>query len=331
MLMISARRFIVMGASRPTSTGLFQTAIKQSSILHKVQSRNSSTTTTSSIISNVNSAQSSSSAAGEALMKIGDLKSHGLCNMTPPGMIEGLLEMIHVTGGLSWCATIIGTTFAVRLLLMPLMISSQRLMARLQMLKPQTDEMKVKMDVAKGRGDTEEMKRIQMLMMELYSKHDANPLGGLKVGLISGPIMASFFLALRDISALKMPALTSGGMLWFTDLSVADPYYVLPALACGSFLYAFEKGVETGQQQPAFMKNIMRGLCVIGFPFMASYSSVSLYTHTHTHTLLPIQSFKAAAVNLLNVFRHCPSISSRIVFVRLECLCYFRIMQFAVL
>ena len=39
---------------------------------------------------------------------------------------------------------------------------------------------------------------------------------------------------------LPVPGFKDGGFLWFTDLSLADPYYVLPFLGGMSLLLAME-------------------------------------------------------------------------------------------
>lgn len=48
--------------------------------------------------------------------------------------------------------------------------------------------------------------------------------------------------------AAQLPSLTEGGALWFTDLTVADPTYALPALAGLSFLATIELGAADGME-----------------------------------------------------------------------------------
>lgn len=42
--------------------------------------------------------------------------------------------------------------------------------------------------------------------------------------------------------------MTVGGALWFTDLTIADPYYLLPIAASGVFLLTVELGAADGMQ-----------------------------------------------------------------------------------
>ena len=46
----------------------------------------------------------------------------------------------------------------------------------------------------------------------------------------------------------QVPSMTVGGALWFTDLTVADPYYLLPITASALFLLTVELGAADGMQ-----------------------------------------------------------------------------------
>lgn len=49
-------------------------------------------------------------------------------------------------------------------------------------------------------------------------------------------------------AAVQVPSMTVGGALWFTDLTVADPYYLLPITASALFLLTVELGAADGMQ-----------------------------------------------------------------------------------
>ncbi len=78
------------------------------------------------------------------------------------------------------------------------------------------------------------------------------------------PLFISFFFALRRMSE-TYPSFQSGGMMWFNDLSVVDPTYMLPVCASLTMLASIELGADTGQsmqQQQGNMKVFFRGLSV---------------------------------------------------------------------
>jgi len=39
---------------------------------------------------------------------------------------------------------------------------------------------------------------------------------------------------------LPVESMTTGGLLWFTDLTITDPYYALPLLTAATFLASLE-------------------------------------------------------------------------------------------
>ncbi len=82
------------------------------------------------------------------------------------------------------------------------------------------------------------------------------------------PLFISFFFALKHMS-VSYPSFKTGGALWFTDLSVADPFYLLPTVSALSMLAALELGADTGQamaQQKASMKLFFRGFSLFMVP-----------------------------------------------------------------
>ena len=54
------------------------------------------------------------------------------------------------------------------------------------------------------------------------------------------------FRCLRGMTTLPVPGLSTEGWAWFTDLTVSDPYYILP-MATGGIMYVIIK-VRQGHQ-----------------------------------------------------------------------------------
>ena len=67
------------------------------------------------------------------------------------------------------------------------------------------------------------------------------------------------------------PSFKDGGALWFSDLSLVDPTYMLPVCASLTMLASIELGADTGQsmqQQQGNMKVFFRGLSVCPSSFL---------------------------------------------------------------
>lgn len=54
------------------------------------------------------------------------------------------------------------------------------------------------------------------------------------------PVFLSFFIGLRKMADLPVPSLQTGGLLWFPDLTVADPFYILPLAVTGTMFLTLE-------------------------------------------------------------------------------------------
>lgn len=134
---------------------------------------------------------------------------------------------------------------------------------------------------AKATGDQNEMAEAAGKVRKLMKDNDVSVLRGFAVPLIQMPIFVTFFFALRAIANAGLPSLQNGGFSWITDLSVADPFYILPCLSAALTLAVLETGAETGGVQTAqtnqqkMIKNVLRVVTVGVIPFIAHFPAVS--------------------------------------------------------
>ncbi|KAG0215800.1 Mitochondrial inner membrane protein oxa1l [Mortierella sp. GBA30] len=255
------------------------------------------TATTSSAISEV--AAQNAETIGQVAMKYGDLKAMGLVHFTPVGGLETILEAIHISTGLPWWGTIVATTVMIRTALVPFIVKLQGNTARLHNVKPQLERLTENMKLAKENNDTAALARFSAQTQELFAKNDCNPLKSLMLPLLQAPVMISFYLALRDMASLPVPQFKDGGVGWFTDLTIADPTYVLPVASSLGFLAIMELGSEAGGvAQPKAMKNVMRVMAVAMVPLTMNFpSAIFVYWLTsNVFTAGQILFFKAPAV-----------------------------------
>jgi len=54
------------------------------------------------------------------------------------------------------------------------------------------------------------------------------------------PFFISFFLGIRGLANYPLESMMYGGILWFPDLSVPDPYYILPVFTAVTMLITME-------------------------------------------------------------------------------------------
>jgi YidC/Oxa1 family membrane protein insertase len=113
---------------------------------------------------------------------------------------------------------IILLTFLIRLIFYPLTYKSFKSMKEMSNLQPQLKELQLKY---KGKPEL-----LNKATMELYKKHKVNPLGGCLPILIQIPV----FIALYNVLLNAIELRHAPFILWITDLSAKDPYYITPII-----------------------------------------------------------------------------------------------------
>ncbi|MBN8475980.1 membrane protein insertase YidC [Sulfuritalea sp.] len=118
----------------------------------------------------------------------------------------------------NWGWAIMGLTLLLKLAFFPLSAASYKSMAKMRVLTPKLVKLK------EVYGDDKQ--RLNQEMMALYKKEKVNPLGGCLPVLVQIPVfIALYWVLLGTVEMRNAPWLG-----WITDLSVKDPYYVLPLI-----------------------------------------------------------------------------------------------------
>ncbi|WP_187882640.1 membrane protein insertase YidC [Helicobacter pylori] len=151
-----------------------------------------------------------------------DVIEYGLITFFAKGVFVLLDYLYQFVGNWGWA--IIFLTIIVRLILYPL---SYKGMVSMQKLKELAPKMKELQEKYKG-----EPQKLQAHMMQLYKKHGANPLGGCLPLILQIPVFFAIYRVLYNAVELK----SSEWVLWIHDLSIMDPYFILPLLM-GASMY----------------------------------------------------------------------------------------------
>jgi YidC/Oxa1 family membrane protein insertase len=164
---------------------------------------------------------------------IGYLKSLGLeFGYGPTSLIEWTLEHIHVLAGTPWWASIILTAIAVRATLFYTMIGSADNAARLATIKHITQPIYDKMKAASARSDSAETMKLRGELQLIQKRAGINLIKSF-LPLIQVPLGFGTFFLLRAMARLPVPGLETGGILWFPNLALPDPTFLLPIATAG--------------------------------------------------------------------------------------------------
>jgi YidC/Oxa1 family membrane protein insertase len=158
---------------------------------------------------------------------------------------------------------IIFITIILKIIFFPLTHKSYKSMKEMGKLQPKMAALK-----EKYKNDRDAMNRA---VMELYRDHKVNPLGGCLPMLVQIPVFFALYKALMFSIELRHAPF----MLWITDLSDKDPYYVTPIIM-GATMFIQQK--MTPSTMDEMQQKIMLALPVVfTFMFLNFPSGLVLY------------------------------------------------------
>jgi YidC/Oxa1 family membrane protein insertase len=190
-----------------------------------------------------------------------------------------LLLWMKATLGLSygWILVIFGV--AVRIILWPLNQRAMRSSMQMQRIQPELAAVQ-----AKHKGDPA---KLQAEMMKLYKDHGMSPfssLSGCLPMLIPLPIFFALFFVFQNTIEFR-----GVSFLWLPDISIKDPYYVLPVLVAITAMvlsYIGMRGMKSNDQQKMMMY-MMPAMML--FIFLNMASGLNLYYLIQNLASLPQQ------------------------------------------
>ncbi len=142
-------------------------------------------------------------------------------------LIFWALDKIHsIVGNWGWAIVLI--TVAIKAMFYPLSAAGYRSMAKMRRVQPRL--LAIRDRYRDDRG------RLNQAMMELYKEEKINPLGGCFPILIQIPVFIALYWVLLESVELRQAPF----MLWIKDLSIKDPFFVLPLLM-GISMYLQQK------------------------------------------------------------------------------------------
>lgn len=181
----------------------------------------------------------------------------------------------------SWGLAIIMLTLAVRSILFPLQWKAIKSGGKMRLLKPELDELNKKY------ADDPQQK--QLATMELWRKHDVNPLGGCFPMLAQMPVWFALYTSLQTAAELY-----HAPFLWMRDLSAPDTWwvaghevpFVLPVLL-GATTFLQQKIMPASGMDPAQQKMMTYMMPTI-FTAMMLFLPSGLGVYMLTNSLLGI-------------------------------------------
>jgi len=193
-----------------------------------------------------------------------------------------VLRFLNEHGVPNWGWDIIIVTVVFNLLMLPTRLMMMKSSLKMMRIQPKVDALKRKYAHLK----VSDPKRAEMNteMMALYKQENVNMYGGCLPLLIQMPLFFAYYRVLANVIELRQ-----AHWYWLTDLSVADPWHILPIIIILSmFLVQFmtpSPGMDPNQRR---MMAIMMPI-VFGFSMWHFASGLALYWGTGNLINLGIQ------------------------------------------
>jgi len=159
----------------------------------------------------------------------------------------------------NWGLAIILLTLTVKAIFYKLSEKSYKSMARMRKVGPRLKALKERY------GD--DRQQMNKAMMELYKTEKINPMGGCLPMLVQMPVFIALYWALLESVDLRQAPF----IFWIQDLSVMDPYYILPVIM-GISMVIQQKLSPTPMADPVQAK-MMMALPLVFTVFFAFFPS----------------------------------------------------------
>ena len=200
-------------------------------------------------------------------------------------VLGAVLLYFHQTLGAPWWLSIVLLTVIVRSLLFPLTVKQVRSMRAMQDLKPHMDRVRAQFK------DNPQRQREEMA--KVYQEQGVNPLGGCLPILVQMPIFIGIFYVIRQFGGYSLggrtvppqyPSFHEGGILWFQNLSNADPTYLLPIISAATMLAATEITAKNIDPQQRWLMRLLP----IGFTIFLLNFPAGLFVYWITSNLVTL-------------------------------------------
>ena len=210
---------------------------------------------------------STTTAAHTIPEKIGYLHEIGLdYGWGPTSLLQWTLEHIHIYADLPWWSSIAATAVLLRLVLFPLYLRSSDMLARQSALVSVTKPITEKMTAAQRAGDQQGVMFAWQELRTIRKRAGISMTRQFAPMVFQGVFAYCGFKLIRAMAHLPVPGLQTGGFLWLQDLTLSDPYLILPALMAGSIHFLVRMGGESGAQPTDQMGKGMVKFMMWGMP-----------------------------------------------------------------
>ena len=211
----------------------------------------------------------------------------GLINFLGKWALTALIFLYGITNNYGWAIVLL--TLLLQILVFPLTLKSLRASTAMRKIQPLIKELQTKYK--------NDPKRLNVEMMNIYKTQKVNPLGGCLPMLLQIPIFWALFTTLRNAYELH----GASWIFWIHDLSLKDPYFVLPILmGLGTLVQQklMSPSADPSQAMMAYLMPVVFTIMFLNFPsgLVLYWFTNNLLTVTEQLVLMKIDANKEKGV-----------------------------------
>jgi YidC/Oxa1 family membrane protein insertase len=189
---------------------------------------------------------------------------------------RGLLVWMHEHLALAYGAVLVLFGIMIRVVLWPLNQRGMRASMRMQAIQPEMQRLQ-----EQYKSDPQKM---QQEVMGLYKREGVNPFSGCWPMLLPYPVLLALFFVLGSTIELRGQA-----FLWLPDLSLKDPFFVLPVLM-GASMFGLNKIGMSGMPPNPQTKMMLYFLPIMMTVMFLNFASgLNLYYFVQNLASIPQQ------------------------------------------
>lgn len=189
----------------------------------------------------------------------------------PSTMIQWLIEHVHVYTNTPWWASILISVLIIRGTMFPFYCKMSDNSAMMKEVTPLITPVTKRMRACQLENDQLGMMAAKAEMKDILARSGVNRMW-LFFPFSQIPIFYGFYNNLRNMADLPVPEFVNGGIAWFTDLSMSDPYLALPLATAGMVSAQFALGGEGGANTMAKSMKTVLMIVVPGISFAFTHS-----------------------------------------------------------
>jgi YidC/Oxa1 family membrane protein insertase len=200
-----------------------------------------------------------------------DLINFGWISILAKPLLYSLQWIHRYVSNYGWCIVVL--TLAINMVLFPLKMSSWRSMQKMQVVAPEIKQIQNR--YKQYTMNDPRKRKMNDEVMAVYNREGINPLGSCLPMLMQFPIWAALYRMLGGTIELRHAPWFG----WIHDLSVKDPYYILPILMALT-TYLMQKMTPQATVDPAQQRMLTLMPLMMGFIFFRLSAGLILYIFT---------------------------------------------------